>query len=259
MTTIATGRTGFDPRVLGVEVAEGLRAIVREPAALFFSVLMPVLFFAVFAGIFGRYSTPEGIPVAATMIATYGTFAVASVMLMNPGISVADDRTRGWLRVKRVSAAPIGTTIAAKVIAALPYALVSLLAMSAVSLLLAGPVLAPLAWLRVVGVLLLGSLPFALLSLAVGFVASSNAAVAVLNALLFPMTIASGLWIPLDVLPGFVQAIAPFLPTWHLAQLALAQLTGAGGPDQLGHLLALLVSTVIAAALAGLAYRNLRV
>jgi ABC-2 type transport system permease protein len=178
---------------------------------------------------------------------------------MNPGISVADDRTRGWLRIKRVSAAPMATTIAAKVLAALPYALLSIVAITVASLVIAGPVLGLGAWLRIVAVLLLGSLPFALLSLAVGFVASSNAAVAILNAILFPMTIASGLWVPLEMMPGFVQAAAPFLPLWHLSQLAEAQLTGTGGPDQLVHLLALLVSTVVAAALAGFAYRNLRV
>jgi ABC-2 type transport system permease protein len=256
MSAIVERRRGFDLRVLGVEVGEGLRAIVREPVALFFSVLMPVAFYALFAGIFGSFVTPQGIPVAASMVATYGAFAVVSVMLMNPGISVADDRTRGWLRIKRVSAAPMATTIAAKVLAALPYALISVVAISVTSLFIAGPVLGLGTWLRVLVVLLVGSLPFALLSLAVGFVASSNAAVAILNAILFPMTIASGLWVPLEMMPGFVQAIAPFLPLWHLSQLAQAQLTGAGG---LGHLVALLVTTVVAAALAGFAYRNLRV
>jgi ABC-2 type transport system permease protein len=150
----------------------------------------------------------------------------------------------------------MGTTITAKVLAALPYALVSIIVISAASLVIAGPVLGFGAWLRIVGVLLVGSLPFALLSLAVGFLASSNAAVAILNAILFPMVIASGLWVPLEIMPGWVRTLAEFLPLWHLSQLALDQLTGAGG---LGHLVALLVSTVVAAALAGLAYRNLRV
>jgi ABC-2 type transport system permease protein len=259
MSAILERRPGFGLRVLGVEVGEGLRAIVREPVALFFSVLMPVAFYVLFAGLYGHFTSPEGIPVAASMVATYGAFAVVSVMLMNPGITVAEDRTRGWLRIKKVSAAPMGTTIAAKVIAALPYALISVVAISVASLVIAGPVLGFGTWLRIVGVLLVGSLPFALLSLAVGFVASSNAAVAILNAILFPMTIASGLWVPLEMMPGFVQAVVPFLPMWHLSQLALAQLTGAGGPDQLSHLVALLVSTVVAAALAGFAYRNLRV
>jgi ABC-2 type transport system permease protein len=251
-------RTGNDNlRILGVEVTEGLLGVLREPAALFFSVLMPVLFFALFASLYGgQPAGPGELPVAAAMLATYGTFAVVSVMLINPGVNVADDRTRGWLRMKKVSAAPIGTTIAAKVIAALPYAAGSFLAISALSLAINGPVVELDSWLRLGGVLLLGSLPFALFGLAIGFVMSTNTAVALLNAILFPMVIASGLWIPLQFLPGWVGGVAQVLPTYHLAQLAQAQLTGAGG---LGHLVALLVSTVVAGALAGLAYRNLRV
>jgi ABC-2 type transport system permease protein len=256
-STAAAQRTSPAPwRVLGVEVTEGLLAIAREPAALFFSVLMPVMFFALFASLFGDQPGPTGIPSAVSMLATFGTFGVVSVMLLNPGIAVANDRTRGWLRVKKVSAAPVGTTIVAKVIAALPYALALLIAFTAVSLLVAGPQLGFGTWLRLVAVLLLGSLPFALLSLAVGFVTSSNAAAAVLNAALFPMVVASGLWLPMEFLPGFVQDLATFLPTYHLAQLALAQLTGA---DALGHVLPLVLTTAIGGALAAWAYRSLRV
>lgn len=242
-------------RVLAVEVSEGLRAILREPAALFFSVLMPVAFFALFASLFGTGTAPSGLPYAANMLATFGTFGVVSVVLLNPGSQVADDRTRGWLRVKKVSAAPIGTTIAGKVIAALPYAAVLLVAISAVSYLVAGPVLDAGTWLRLMGVLLLGSLPFALLGISVGFVASSGATAAILNAVLFPMVIVSGLWFPLEILPPFVRGIAPFLPTYHLAQLALSQLTGA---DATGNVAALLLTTAVAGGLAAWAYRNLR-
>lgn len=41
------------------------------------------------------------------------------------------------------------------------------------------------------------------------------------------MSVASGLWMPLEILPPIVAQLAPFLRTYHLAQLALAQLTGA--------------------------------
>lgn len=47
-------------RVLGVEVLDELREIRREPAALFFSVLMPVGFFTLFASLFGGYQEPGG-------------------------------------------------------------------------------------------------------------------------------------------------------------------------------------------------------
>lgn len=245
------------PEVLGTEVGEGLRAILREPTALFFSVLMPVGFYALFTSIFSDAAAGgRGLPYAATSLATYGTFGVVSVMLLNPGIGVAEDRTRGWLRVKMVSATPIGVSLAARVIAALPYALGVIVAMSAVSLLLAGPVLDVGTWVRLVVVLVVGSLPFALFGLAVGFSTSSHAAAAILNALLFPMVLASGLWIPLELMPRWVQVVAPFLPTYHLAELAEAQLTGA---PAFGHLLAVLLTTALGALAAGAAYRNLRV
>lgn len=252
MSTVTTPAS-----VLRVEVGEGLRAVVREPAALFFSVLMPVGFYALFTSIFGGVAAPTGgVPYAAASLATYGAFGVVSVMLLNPGIGVSDDRNRGWLRVKKVSATPLPISLAARVLAALPYALGVLVAMSAVSWLIAGPTLGIDTWLRLVAVLVLGSLPFALFGMAVGFVSSSGATTAVLNALLFPMVLASGLWVPLTLLPAFAAAIAPWLPTYHLAQLAMAQLTGA---PVLGHLLALLLTTVVGAALAGATYRNLRV
>jgi ABC-2 type transport system permease protein len=242
--------------VLGAEVAEGVRGVVREPAALFFSVVMPVLFFAIFASLYGTAPTPSGLPMVASMLAGFGTFGVVTVMLLNPAISVATERETGWLRVKKVSAAPVGVTIAGKVLAALPYALAVLAALTAVALGVAGPVLGVGTWLRLVAVLLLGALPFACLGLAVGFQASASTTTAVLNAVLFPMVIASGLWLPLDVLPGWVSAVAQFLPTYHLARLALAQLTGAA---VLGHLLALLATTAVAGGLAAWSYRNLRI
>jgi ABC-2 type transport system permease protein len=77
-----------------------------------------------------------------------------------------------------------------------------------------------------------------------------------MNAVLFPMVIASGLWFPADILPAFLRDVGPYLPTYHLSQLALAQLTGA---DATGSVLVLLLDTAVARVLAGWAYRNLRV
>jgi ABC-2 type transport system permease protein len=35
------------------------------------------------------------------------------------------------------------------------------------------------------------------------------------------MSFASGLWMPIEMLPHWIQKIAPALPTYHYAQLAL--------------------------------------
>jgi len=248
-----SSQVGALMQVLVAEVMDDLRAILREPAALFFSVLMPVGFFALFVSLFGHQAAGTGGAAGTQMVATFGTFGVLSVTLLNPGISVAGDRDKGWLRAKQVSGVPTLVTLAAKVLAALPYALAVLAAM-AVTAALNGSLDAPIGeLLAIAAVLLLGSLPFTLLGLAVGFVASPNATSAILNAFMFPAAVLSGLWMPLDIMPSFIQHLAPFLPTYHLARLALAQLHG--GPV-LGHILVLAGMTIVTAALASVAYRR---
>ncbi|GAB3479951.1 ABC transporter permease [Amycolatopsis cihanbeyliensis] len=245
----------MNARIFRVEAADELRAILREPTALFFSILMPVAFFALFVSIFGNRPVGGDVPNGTRMVATFGTFAVLAVTMLNPGITVAQDREIGWLRAKRVSAVPVGLTLTAKLVAALPYA-AGVLAVLAVTAALTGSLQASVGeLLRIGGVLVLGSLPFALLSLAVGFRARANTAAAVLNAVLLPLAVLSGLWMPLEILPGFVEHLAPYLPTYHLAQLALSQL-GAGAAA--GHVLVLLATAVVAAGLAGLSYRHAR-
>ncbi|WP_190823521.1 ABC transporter permease [Saccharopolyspora pogona] len=244
----------MNTRIFGVEVVDEFRAIFREPTALFFSIVMPVGFFALFVSLYGKM--PVGATPAGTgMLATFGTFAVLSVSLTNPGIGVAGDRERGWLRAKRVSAVPIGVTLAAKLVAVLPYSVGVLLAMTATAALTGALDISVVELLRVFAVLVLGALPFALLGLAVGFQAGPNATAAILNAILFPSAVLSGLWMPLEILPDFFGHIAQFLPTYHLAQLALAQLSG---DAVVGHVLVLVAATCVTAALAAMSYRHAR-
>lgn len=233
------------------EVRDELLAIVREPAALFFTVLMPVAFFALFATMFGD----EGTGFGAESLATYGAFGVLSVVLMNPGISLADSRERGWLRVKRADGTPLGVTLGAKVSAAMPYAIVTLAGITVVAHFTSGP-LDAVQVVRVMGVLVLGALPFSLFSLAIGAKLSPSAASAVLNAVLIPSVVVSGLWFPLEMLPTWLAQAAVYMPPYHLAQLALSQV---GGGTAWGHVAFLMGTTIVGAAAAGLAYRSAEV
>ena len=70
--------------------------------------------------------------------------------------------------------------------------------------------------------LIAGAVPFCALGLAIGYFAGPNSAPPLVNLLYLPTSFASGLWIPIEMLPPVVQTIAPYLPPYHLAQLALA-------------------------------------
>ena len=81
-------------RAMWLEIRDELVGILREPTALFFSVLMPVGFFTFFVAMFGEAWENAG----TAMIVPFGTFCVLAEVLMNPGIGMADARQRGWLR-----------------------------------------------------------------------------------------------------------------------------------------------------------------
>jgi ABC-2 type transport system permease protein len=238
----------MNTRVFRSEVRDEVLGIVREPTALLFTVLVPVAFFALFATMFGDQGDGFGVE----SLATYGAFGVLSAVLINPGIGLADARERGWLRVKRADGTPLGVTLSAKVTAALPYAIVTLTGITLVARFTAGP-LDMSQVLRVIGVLLLGALPFSLFSLAVGARFSLNAAISVLNGVLIPLVVVSGLWFPLEMLPTWLGEISVYLPPYHLAQLALAQVDG--GP-MWGHVAYLVGTTIVGAIAAALAYRS---
>jgi ABC-2 type transport system permease protein len=237
--------------IFRTEVRDELLAIVREPTALLFTVFMPVAFFALFATMFGN----EGDGFGVESLATYGAFGVLSAVLINPGVSLADARERGWLRVKRADGTPIGVTLSAKVTAAMPYAIVTLAGITLVAWLSAGT-LDVSQVLRVIGVLVLGALPFSLFSLAVGARFALNSAISVLNGVLIPSVVLSGLWFPLEMLPAWLGDIAVYLPPYHLAQLALAQVDGGAVWGNVAYLAG---TTIVGAIAAALAYRSAEV
>jgi ABC-2 type transport system permease protein len=194
-------------------------------------------------------------PTDAGVIAPYGTFAVLAVVMLSPGIGLADARGRGWLRVKRVSGIPLWITLLAKVIAAIPYAVAVLLTMTVVAVFVGSMTIDVGMLFGVFAILVLGAMPFALISLAVGARAGTTAAAAILNAILMPMVVVSGLWFPHAIMPEWVASIGQVMPTYHLAQLAMVPVDGGAW---LGHLAVLGLTAVAGAVLAGLAYRSAR-
>lgn len=256
LTTTEVARTTPSAlRLLGAELQDEFRGVRRDPTAWFFSVAMPVGFYALFSSLFGSEVADDGARVGTLMLANFGAFGVLLVATMNPGISLAEDRQRGWLRVKRTWAVPLPVSMAGKVVFAMPMIVIVLSLMTAVAFALGDLELAVGNWFVLLGALLVGALPFVFIGLTVGSLLGTNAAVAVLNAIVLPSAVVGGLWFPLEMLPDAVQSVAPFVPTYHLSQLAIGVVEGG---EVVGHLLALLGASVVTALIAGVAYRRIR-
>jgi ABC-2 type transport system permease protein len=80
---------------------------------------------------------------------------------------------------------------------------------------------------KLVATLVVGSIPFSAMGLAVGYFTGPNSAPPTINLIYLPMSFCSGLWVPFMFLPKVVREIALALPPYHLSQLALG-VVGAG-------------------------------
>ena len=227
----------------------------RLPVYSVFSLVFPLMFYTIFGFTFGG-ETAGPVNVAAYMLATYGAFGVIGAALFGFGVGVASERGQGWLRLKRASPMPPAAYFSAKIVMALLFSLLVVLGLFVLGRLLFGVSLPLSSWAALLGTLLLGALPFCAMGLALGYLAGPNSAAAVVNLVYLPMVFASGLWVPIEQLPGFMQAVASYLPPYHYAQLALGMLGASRGGSPWGHVAALVGFTLLFLVVALAAYRR---
>lgn len=219
--------------------AEVLKS-VRAPEFLLPTLVMPVAFYTLFAVIL-----PGAGAQAAYMLATFGVFAVMGPAIFGFGVSVAAEREKGWLDLKRAAPAPAASYIGAKLSAILVFSAIALAVLYSVAGFVAGVELPRLIWLALLGTHLLAAIPFALIGLTLGFLMNSNGAVAVSNIVFLALSALGGLWIPIFLFPEFMQSAARLLPSYQLGELALGVSGAPGDHDVISALITTAFMTFI--------------
>ena len=214
-------------RVLAAQTLSELLIRWRLPAFSATSLVLPVVLFSFFGLPFAGRPGPRGVDVGVFLLASFGAYAVGQVMVFGFGIGVAVERGQKVDLLMRATPLPSGVYLTAKVVVGLLFGLLSVLVLFAYGSVIGGIQLEPGVWVSVIARLLAGSLPLIALGFAIGYLAGPNAAPAVANLVYLPLAFASGIFLPLEQLPTFVQRAAPYLPTYHYAQLAWSAI-GAG-------------------------------
>ncbi len=227
----------------------------RLPVFALSTVLFPTLFYIFFGLTFGQGSF-DPINVATYYLVSYGTFGVIGAALFGFGAGIASERGQGWMRLKRASPMPPLAYFTAKLFMAAAFSTLIFLLLWTLGLLFGEVRLGVMQVIALWAILVFGTLPFAAIGLALGYTVGPNSAPAVVNLIYLPMAFASGLWIPLQALPKFIQNIAPFLAPYHLSQLALKVIGADLGKSSFVHLAVLAVYTLIFLALAVVLYRR---
>ena len=245
------------PSVLRIQALESwyeLLRVLRTPAFAIPSLAFPVVFYLLFAvvlpGQWGSYQK------AAYLFATYGVFGVIGPALFGFGVGLAIEREKGWLELKRVSPMPTFVYFVAKISMSLVFAFAVLCLLTLAAVGLGGVRIAPLAWMQLVAILLLGTLPFCAIGLWIGTLVKGQAAVALVNLVYLPMSVLSGLWIPIFAFPAVLQKLAVVWPSWHLAQMALGVVGQVQDVRYAHHAVVMLATTAVFLILAALRLRK---
>ncbi|RCS31279.1 ABC transporter permease [Rhodanobacter denitrificans] len=254
-TTASAAAVGMPRRrVLGAYLEEARSECLRylrAPGFLLPVMLFPAMFYLLFGVLMAR---SNGADAARYLLASYGVFGVMSPGLFGFGVSLALERDGGLLTFKRALPMPPGAYLLGKMLMAMAAAGVVILLLLAMALSLDRVTLAPLQAGALLLTGMLGVLPFCALGMFVGTLIRGQGAPGMLNLIYLPMSFLSGLWMPLPLLPAFLQRIAPVWPSYHLDRLALAAVGMNRGP----LLVHVLVLAGFAAGLALLAARRLR-
>jgi ABC-2 type transport system permease protein len=250
-----SSRWRFAARLYFREAKYELLKVLRMPAYALPTLAFPVAFYLFFGVAFGKQGAGP-VSMGTYLIATFGAFGVIGASLFGFGVGVATERGQGWMLVKRATPMPPAAYFLAKTAMSLLFGAVIVLLLSALGYALSGVRIELLRWLGLFATLVAGAVPFCAFGLLLGYLAGPNSAPAVVNLVYLPMSFCSGLWMPVQVLPGFLQTFAHWLPPYHYAQLALGWIGADRGERPLGHLLFLLVFTVLC--LAGARWAFLR-
>ncbi len=227
-----------------------LLEVVRLPIALVGSAFFPavsMLFFVVpFAG-----DDPLGATLAtASMV----TFAVLTTNLFQYGIGVAEDRQQPWSPYARTLPAGPLPRFAGRIIAGFVMMSISLVPVVAIAALLTAATITPARFGLALLTTLLIAVPFILMGLAIGYSLPAKAAIVVAQVLFLPLAFGGGLMTPAGGAPGFIEDLAPFLPTGGAVRLMWA---AAGDfPVEPLSVAALAGWTLLLGALAVWAYRR---
>lgn len=227
---------------------------MRVRVFLFATLGLPLMFYVMFGLLMNQSNGP--MHMSTYLLATLGVFGVAGVSLFGFGVSLAIERGLGWLELKQASPMPPAAYFVAKVITYTLFSIVLLALMFALGFGFGHVQLSGPDAVHLFAVLIAGAIPFGALGLVLGYLAGATAAPGFINMIFLPMSFCSGLWTPLQFLPQVVRDIAPFLPTYHLSQLAIAVVSGNRNSSGLTHWGALAGFTLVFLGVAAVLHRR---
>ncbi|MEU2282877.1 ABC transporter permease [Streptomyces sp. NPDC013178] len=201
-----------------------LTRALRNRKFLFFSVIYPSVLFLLIAGSADGTSKVDGtgLTLPTYMMVSMASFGALTAVLMGNSERIAKERQSGWVRQLRLTPLPGRGYVLAKTASAAVVSLPSIVVVFAVAAAVKDVRLDAWQWLALTGAIWAGSLVFAALGVAIGYLANGDAVRPITMITYFGLSILGGLWMPTTTFPTWLQDIAKWVPTHAYAALGQA-------------------------------------
>lgn len=260
-TTVMGGKTAGRTKsrsnlFSGVLIRLEVTRTLRNKKFMFFSVLYPSV---IYLAVSSTQNTTDLVPgthltMQAFFMVAMASFGALTAVLMGNSERIAKEREKGWVRQLRLTALPGHAYVLGKIASAAIVTLPCIVVVFVVAAAVKGVRLEAWQWCALTGVIWAGSLVFAALGVAIGYVASGDAVRPITMIIYFGMSILGGLWMPASTFPGWLQDISQWLPTHAYA--ALGQAIETGGAPHAKDVTLLLAYFVVFAGGAAWLYRK---
>ncbi|MBY8846344.1 ABC transporter permease [Streptomyces sp. SP2-10] len=206
--------------LIKLEVSRAL----RNRKFLLFSVIYPAGLFLLIAGGSDGHDKIDGtgLTLPTYMMVSMASFGALTAVLMGNSERIAKERESGWVRQLRLTTLPGRGYVLAKTASAAVVSLPSIVVVFVVAAAVKDVRLDAGQWLGLTGAIWAGSLVFAALGVALGYLASGDAVRPITMIIYFGLSMLGGLWMPTTTFPQWLQDIAEWLPTHAYASLGRA-------------------------------------
>lgn len=204
--------------------AELLR-IIRNPYYVFWSLLMPMMFYFIFTRVVNT-GTDDTEQWQAHYLMSMAAFSVMGSAITTLGIRLVQEQTQGWNTFIRITPLPSSVYFFGKMFGQSVMHLFSIVCIFTAGYLINGVSLTAAEWVLSGLWLLAGSLPFLALGTIIGSMKRVDTASGVSNVLYMGLAVAGGMWMPLDIMPKLMQKIGRWLPSYNYGDGAWAIVAG---------------------------------
>jgi ABC-2 type transport system permease protein len=202
------------------------RAFWRNPAAAFFTFAFPLMFLVIFNSLLGGGELEYGDRVISTetyYVPAIAAFSIITACYTNIALSTTFLRDEGVLKRKRGTPMPAWAYLTGRILHAVFLAVLLVTIVAIAGALFYDAQISTETLPAFLVTLAVGAAAFCALGIAVtALVPNAEAAPAVVQAIILPLLFISGIFIPLNEIPDWLDGFSKFFPVRHYDEAMLA-------------------------------------